>query len=323
MNPVPPQLPPLDARIPHWKLNGLVTRKCPFCGSTDSAAVCQRPDHLIVRLCNQCCAFFVSPAPSDKQLDAFYENYDLHHRRAANMDFKELAAVYKRYDPFSDLRIRTLSSHMKFETAKVLDVGSGRSEFMYRLKKLGAAPVGLELDTKAIEFAGFLGLEVHQTPLMDFSKGSAFDLVAMLDLVEHPLNPMPMIEKAYELLRPGGLLILWTPNGDYAKKDPENTTFRVDLEHMQYLAPETCFFIASKLDSRIVHLETLGYPDLKNIDRPLDKEPKLKRFLKKLIKALPGYAMANGIRCGVLQRREDDRKGSYHLFCIFQKKARS
>jgi ribosomal protein L11 methylase PrmA len=67
----------------------------------------------------------------------------------------ELAASYNGSDPFTDLRIRELSSLMKFESSRVFDIGFGRAHFLYRLKKLGAIPYGLEVDPQAIEFAKF------------------------------------------------------------------------------------------------------------------------------------------------------------------------
>lgn len=172
----------------------------------------------------KCHTFFVSPSPSDEQLQSFYENYDEKHRRAPRINTKELASSYSKLDPFTDLRIQELSSLMKFEASQVLDIGFGRAYLLYCLKKLGATPFGLELDPQSIEFANFLGISTFQGDISDFVNESKYDLITLIDLVEHPLNPIGTLGKSAELLKPGGLLLFWTPNGDFSKLEqiPDN-----------------------------------------------------------------------------------------------------
>jgi SAM-dependent methyltransferase len=191
---------------------------------------------------------------------------------------------------------------------------------LYDLKKLGAIPFGLELDTTAIEFAKFLGIDVFQGDINDFVSETKYDLISMIDLVEHPLNPMDILEKSYELLQRGGLLLIWTPNGDFACLEKNPTTFRVDLEHMQYFTPDTCLFIASEWKLRIVHLETLGFPLLEGYDKPLSKNETPVRFIKKMIKFIPGFSTVNDLR-HILFKNKQERMGAYNLFCIMQKPA--
>ena len=320
------RLPPLDARIPKWNLDDLIERSCPICSSPDAHTAYERPDDLNVRICIKCHTFFVSPSPSDEQLQTFYEDYDEKHGRAPRINKKELAASYEGHDPFTDFRIRELSSLMKFETSRVLEIGFGRASFLYCLKKLGAIPFGLELDTQAIEFAKFLGIDVFQGNITEFVSETKYDLIIMSDLVEHPLNPMDILRKSSELLQRRGLLMILTPNGDFASLEKSPTTFRVDLEHMQYFTPDTCLFIASELKLRVVHLETLGFPALEGIDKPLSKNEAPVPLIKKIIKSIPGFSTVNSFRHKLfmnkqVMNKQDERMGAYHLFCIMQKPA--
>ncbi len=314
------KLTPLDSRIPKWDFNDLIERNCPICNSSNANPVYERPDHLNIKHCQICNLYFVSPSPSRTQLQTFYETYDDEHRRSRNIDPEQLKASYENTDPFGDLRIRELSSHLRLETCRVLDIGFGRAYFLYCLKRLGAIPSGLELDQRAIEFAKSLGIEdVYLGNLDDFANKTKYDLITMLDFVEHPLQLMDLLGKSAELLRPGGLLMIWTPNGDYAKFEESPITFRVDLEHMQYLSTETCLFIASKLDMRIIHLETLGFPALEGIDKSLNRYGILADRLKSDIKSFPGFRILNTIRHRIFPKGQDERLGRYHLFCIMQR----
>jgi 2-polyprenyl-3-methyl-5-hydroxy-6-metoxy-1,4-benzoquinol methylase len=321
------KLPPLDARIPKWDLDHLIERSCPICNSYDAHTAYERPDDLNVQICRSCSTFFVSPSPSDEQLQAFYEDYDEQHRRVPRINGKELAALYAGVDPLTDLRIRELSSFMKFEASRVLDIGFGRAYFLYCLKTLGAIPFGVELDTKAIELAQFLGMNVFQGHLVDYVSETKFELITLIDVVEHPLNPMDILRKSSELLQRGGFLLIWTPNGDAACLEISPTIFRVDLEHMQYLTPETCLFIASELKLRVVHLETVGFPVLEGIDKPFSKNETPVRPIKKMIKSIPGFSTVNSFRHKLFKPKQDEknkpdeRMGVYHLFCIMQKPA--
>ncbi len=108
------KLPPLDARIPQWDLKDVIERSCPICSLPSTHPVYQRPDGLYVKSCQRCHTYYVSPSPSQMQLDKFYETYDLYHRRGPKIDSNELLASYKSIDPFSDIRIRELNSLMKF-----------------------------------------------------------------------------------------------------------------------------------------------------------------------------------------------------------------
>lgn len=165
-----------------------------------------------------------------------------------------------------------------------MDIGFGRAFLLYCLGRLGALPLGIELDPRAIEFANALAIKTFRGHLNDFTSETKFKMIAMLDLLEHPLNPMEMLNQASELLESGGLLMIWTPNGDFASLEENPTTFRVDLEHMQYLSPSTFMFIASKLNLRVVHLETIGFPGLAGIDKPLSEKEVLLSLAKRTIK---------------------------------------
>lgn len=329
------ELLPLDSRIPEWNLGSLSDRSCPICNSSDANVLFRRPDRLIVRCCKLCSTLYVSPSPSEDQLQIFYRNYDENHRRVPKKSAEKLFDTYNRMNPFSDLRIRELQSLVVINGLNILDIGFGRARFLYSLKKLGATAYGLELDPQAIGVAKFLGIDhVFQGSIDDFVSETKFSIISLLDLIEHPLNPISILRKSVDLLEEEGLLIIWTPNGYFERFEDNPITFRVDLEHMQYLTSDACAFIASELNLRIIHLETLGFPDLKDIDKPLSvfrKESSVhenhKLDISKVIKAIPGFSALNNFRTRHFANNQtlkpDERQGTYHLFSIMQKKKKA
>ena len=324
-DPLPPAeiaaLAPLDARIPAWSLSALLERACPVCGSRDGPQMVRRPDGLHVRRCDHCSTYYVDPAPSEESLAAFYDEYDRRHRRAAPLERPSDALRLVPVDPLSDLRIRELSSLMQFRGSRVLDIGFGRAEFLLQARALGAIPEGVEVDPDAVSVARSLGIDVHLGDLTSLPAGRRFDLMTLLDVVEHPLCPLEMLEHASRRLADQGLLAIWTPNGDAGRDRNDHATFRVDLEHMQYFTAQTCEVVAERLGLHTVHLETLGFPVLGGI---ADEGGRRTRFdtVKSRLGRTSLYRRAWAWKDRLVKAvrlESDERRGTYHLFCIMRK----
>jgi 2-polyprenyl-3-methyl-5-hydroxy-6-metoxy-1,4-benzoquinol methylase len=311
------RLPPLDARIPAWNLDDLVARPCPYCDAVAREEYCIRPDGLTVRECRRCGAFFVSPAPTEAQLARFYSNYDSTHRRDAAETPADLRVVYQNHGPLEDFVVRELSSMMAFKGKRVLDVGFGRAHFLWSLQSLGANVHGVELDDGAISIARGLGItNVRKGTIEQCTTDQPYDLIALNELVEHPLEPLKLLRGCVDLLAPGGLLPIRTPNGAVARGATDPVTFRVDLEHMQYLTPEACSMMAGVLGLQIAHLETYGYPYLEKIDQPRSPNGR-SSAVRWAARSMP--VLARTVRRFREWTAPDERLGAYHLLCVYQK----
>jgi SAM-dependent methyltransferase len=98
--------------------------------------------------------------------------------------------------------------------SRVLDVGAGTGEFLSYMQDEGYEVVGLEPSSKIGEKAKSKGLEVYNKTIEEFveSGGDSFDVVTLFHVLEHVPNPVEVIESAYSLLRPGGILVVKVPN---------------------------------------------------------------------------------------------------------------
>ncbi len=310
------RLAPLDYRIPNWDTSQIIARDCPLCDGSNNPTRAQRPDGLTVRNCNHCQLFYVSPAPSMAALAHFYQSYHRAFFDDTTLTASGLLTDLKMRDPYDDIRIQALASHLSLDGARVLDIGCGKGAFLFQLKRLGALTQGIEIDHLAVDFARAIGIEdVHCGYLENFESDLRFDVVTMLDVLEHPLNPSELVERAVQLLKPGGLLMVWTPNGARPWVDPLQITFRVDLEHMQYFGPKNLVFLAARFNLEILHLETLGYPSLADLITPRTRKRSIN--IKTLAKRLPYFAMLKTIR-DRWRRPPSLRRGNYHLLGILR-----
>jgi O-antigen chain-terminating methyltransferase len=102
-------------------------------------------------------------------------------------------------------------------TLPVLDIGSGRGEWLGVLKESEIPAVGIELNPVQAERLQAQGFTVHAGDAIAYlqSEGAArFSAITAFQVVEHWSGPLlwEAIHSAYRGLAPGGLLILETVN---------------------------------------------------------------------------------------------------------------
>jgi 2-polyprenyl-3-methyl-5-hydroxy-6-metoxy-1,4-benzoquinol methylase len=108
-----------------------------------------------------------------------------------------------------------LSMTLAERPTDVLDAGCSSGYLAAPLTAAGARVVGLELDPDAAEAARSICAEVHvgdvESMALPFEPAS-FDAIVCGDLVEHLRDPGTALSRLRPLLRPGGRLVLSTPN---------------------------------------------------------------------------------------------------------------
>lgn len=103
--------------------------------------------------------------------------------------------------------------------AKVLDVAAAQGNFSLALAELGYEVTWNDLRQ---ELAGYVSLK-DETGALRFAPGNAFelqfpgrfDLVLATEVIEHVAHPDEFLRQLRELARPGGCIVLTTPNGGY------------------------------------------------------------------------------------------------------------
>jgi 2-polyprenyl-3-methyl-5-hydroxy-6-metoxy-1,4-benzoquinol methylase len=95
--------------------------------------------------------------------------------------------------------------------ARILDVGCGAGVFFDVLAQFGEVE-GIESDAAAVEQSGRWRSRIHTGELDEhFTPGHSFDLILMLDVLEHVERPDQVLRRAAELLSPGGQLLVTVP----------------------------------------------------------------------------------------------------------------
>ncbi|MCS7038093.1 MAG: class I SAM-dependent methyltransferase [Anaerolineae bacterium] len=94
---------------------------------------------------------------------------------------------------------------------RVLDVGAGAGNMMHHLAHYGEV-IGLEYHPKPIPIARSRGFDVRQgsATAIPFPDAS-FDLVALLDTIEHIPDEAAVLRETWRVTKPGGWLIVTVP----------------------------------------------------------------------------------------------------------------
>jgi 2-polyprenyl-6-hydroxyphenyl methylase/3-demethylubiquinone-9 3-methyltransferase len=101
---------------------------------------------------------------------------------------------------------------------KVADLGCAQGNLSLRLAELGYQVTAVEQDPAALNYirlkqqSGALELKPGNLMNVDLPPNH-FDVVILAEVIEHSAWPERMLIRALELVRPGGYLIVTTPNG--------------------------------------------------------------------------------------------------------------
>jgi len=133
-----------------------------------------------------------------------------------------------------------------WSTARAVDLGCGRGEWLELLTENGFDAQGVDLDDAMLSSARELGLKVHTGEALAFLRGLpdvSQAVVSGFHIVEHiPFESVQgLVSEALRVLKPGGLLILETPN-------PENlvvgtSAFYLDPTHQRPIPPQLLGFL--------------------------------------------------------------------------------
>ncbi len=105
--------------------------------------------------------------------------------------------------------------------SSVLDIGAADGSVARRLVERGCRVVGIELDAEAAraaeEFCERVVIgDAEAIDLADAVDGDRFDVVLLLDVLEHLQDPVATLKRAAEQLSPGGRVIVSVPNVTHA-----------------------------------------------------------------------------------------------------------
>ena len=221
---------------------------CPLCDSS-SVKYFGRKNEFELYKCNSCKLLFLYPLP--ELIDVYNKSY---------FSGAESGFGYVDYDKDKEPMTPTFEKYLDIVSSlgikggKLLDVGSATGFFMNIAKNRGFQVYGVELSDFAAKMGRKKGLNIITGDLegAHFPDGY-FDVVTMYDVLEHIFLPKIILSEVRRILRPGGLLVINTPDAEsfVAKMFGSKWHLIIPPEHINYFSADNLSVYLSQHGFRV------------------------------------------------------------------------
>ena len=168
---------------------------------------CSNADSYSYYRCNDCNVLFIHPVPSDQLSVIYPPNY---------YSFSGSTSFAHKIKAYLDRRLfKSLLKRIQSSSINVLDVGGGSGWLLDIIKRsdprINITQV-VDIDKNAEQTAIKNGHKYFCGRIEEFNGQGKFDLILLLNLIEHVKSPLDVLVKLKDLLLPQGIILVKTPN---------------------------------------------------------------------------------------------------------------
>lgn len=189
------------------------------------------PKGVDILKCLKCGLFFFNPLPSKEQLKSYHgEQYFVHSDPSKQTGYSnyiesEHLLVKKEWGEKIFSWFSSFDNISDGTQRKVIDVGCAVGAMLYGMafRSVIRRAVGVDISEWAIEWGKkhFSGIELYcgRLPEVALQSKAEFDYVLFWDSLEHDNDIHEVLDSVYDITRCGGLIMIQTPDGAFAKPD--------------------------------------------------------------------------------------------------------
>jgi len=197
---------------------------CPSCNSTKSEVYLKGCKDILYGFsgewdlikCLECDLVYTIPPLNETNVNDFYPKNYLPYKTSQSVQNHPIGKIFRRIavSPYT-LRYGEIEwNELPFGNGQLLEIGCGAGGFLNRATTLGWECCGIDISPFAVEAAtkNAPKAKIFQGSLDEINFNKKFDVIKMAHVLEHLPNPMETLKACFELLEPGGKLIIEIPN---------------------------------------------------------------------------------------------------------------
>lgn len=252
-----------DVSVSFGDQSAFIQIPCPACSNQDCSTQFNKFG-FNYDLCSVCGTLFVNPRPPFEILSDFYIQSPST-KFWVNEFFKAVAEArrVKIFRPRADYVDQKLGKDPEWVVG---DIGAGFALFLEELSKIWPSSklVAIEPSKEMSEICKSKGFEALSCTIEDVTGwDKQFDLLTSFELFEHVYDPQMFLRKIWELLRPGGRLLMTTLNGEGFDIQVlwENSKSVSPPHHLNFFNPRSMKMLLEKCGFTIEEISTPGRLD--------------------------------------------------------------
>jgi 2-polyprenyl-3-methyl-5-hydroxy-6-metoxy-1,4-benzoquinol methylase len=160
----------------------------------------------------------IFPSPTNEEITKFYsQEFYTNEYKNFNDSSLEVQISDKEFfhGRWSDMYENFVEIKRKLKkNTTILDIGCGWGLALQYFKNKGMDSFGFDPAIEAIEYGKKKGLNLKHAGLqsMDVFKGKKFDIITMLNVLEHLADPISALKQIKKLINKDGILVIDVPN---------------------------------------------------------------------------------------------------------------
>lgn len=198
-----------------------------------------------IMLCLECSHHYLSPIIEENTIKDYYNRI--------NSEYYDYIPSHARKN--EDLKILSAVQKLK-PKGNVLEIGSGNGFLLNLFKENGYQCTGIEPSPKASEYAkNTLNLNILNTFLTkDTFAENSFDVVLLMDVLEHIYRPIELFNQCNKILKKGGIIVVLTGDIDSLNaKFWKNKWFYFNYwEHISFFSRTSIEYLLLKTDFKLI-----------------------------------------------------------------------
>lgn len=214
---------------------------CELCGSQSTSQLFLKFGAPIAQ-CNHCGLIFANPRLSKAEIMRRYSPEYFWQEYLPSLGVHDGQFSLDYFDSRHATMLRLIAEQIA-PPGKMLEIGTGAGFFLKAAQRAGWDVDGIEVSATAAEFANSrLNLRVNHQEAEELSyPEKSFDVVVMFEVIEHLFWPSRVLDSIHQVLRPGGLLVISTPNYNALSHRALGLSWAVlsPAEHLYYFTEQT------------------------------------------------------------------------------------